>query len=305
MMSRVMVEFGTDHAFEKAARKIQEHYAQEVTAERIKNECLRVARTLPQTPQVQRTLAARGPDAIVAQADGTMIPVVQIEAPPPANTHADARKRRKTQWKEMRLVCAQARGSKTTKYGAGFDTPEQTGARLTQAVAQAGCGQNTWVHGVGDGAGWINEQFNQHFGSRGKYLLDLYHVCEYLAPCAPPGQDKTQWLEKTKEALKQNQAAQVIEELAARVEAPDLSEEQAPVRCAHRYLDKRRDQLDYKTALENDLPVGSGLIESAHRHVLQSRLKLPGAWWRPENAHAMAQLCACRANGLWEQLWHN
>ena len=304
-MSRVMVEFGTDHSFEKASRKIKEHYAQEVTAERIKNECLRLGRTLPQKPQVKRTLAADGPAVIVAQADGTMIPVVQIVAPPQASAPIDARKHRKTQWKEMRLVAAQPHGSTTSKYGAGFDSPEQTGARLTQVVAQAGCAQKTWVHGLGDGAEWISTQFNQHFGSRGKYLLDLYHVCEHLAPCAPPGQEKAQWLADTKEALRQNKAAQVIEDLSARLEAEETPEEQAPVRCAQRYLDKRRDQLDYKSAIENNLPVGSGLIESAKRHVLQSRLKIPGAWWLPDNAHAMAQLCTCRANGLWEQLWRS
>jgi len=27
--------------------------------------------------------------------------------------------------------------------------------------------------------------------------------------------------------------------------------------------------------------VGSGLIESGHRHVLQARLKIPRAWWNP------------------------
>ena len=39
---------------------------------------------------------------------------------------------------------------------------------------------------------------------------------------------------------------------------------------AYRYLNNRRDCLDYKSALKNDLPIGSGLIESGHRHVLQA-----------------------------------
>jgi len=69
--------------------------------------------------------------------------------------------------------------------------------------------------------------------------------------------------------------------------------------------ESRRDQLDYQNAMERGLPVGSGLIESGHRHVLQARLKIPGAWWKPENAYALAQLRALRANDLWHTLWVN
>ena len=54
----------------------------------------------------------------------------------------------------------------------------------------------------------------------------------------------------------------------------------APVRAAYRYLDRRMDQLDYHSAIERELPIGSGMIEGGHRHVLQNRLKLSGAWWK-------------------------
>jgi hypothetical protein len=47
---------------------------------------------------------------------------------------------------------------------------------------------------------------------------------------------------------------------------------QAPVRAAHRYLSGRRDQLDYAGARARGLPIGSGEIESGHRHVIQQRL---------------------------------
>jgi len=69
---------------------------------------------------------------------------------------------------------------------------------------------------------------------------------------------------------------------------------------AYRYLTNRKNQLDYKGALEAKLPIGSGLIESGNRHVLQSRLKIPGAFWLTENAEEMAQLLVLRKNGGWE-----
>jgi hypothetical protein len=281
---------------------VREHYGLEVSVTRVRQESLRVAGKLPQeSPEAARTLAASGAQAIVAQADGTMIPVVHT----PEQKSGEERRRRIVQWKEMRLEAAQAHGSARTHYAAGFDSPEQAGARWTHVVRAAGWTAQTYIHGVGDGAEWISAQFEQHFAAHGKYLLDMYHACEYLGKCAPEGQEAGAWLEKAKEALRQNRAGEIIEELGMRQEAPSLAEEDAPVRRAHRYLDKRRGQLDYKGALESALPIGSGLIESGHRHVLQERLKIPGAWWKEQNAHAMAQLRVCRANGLWEQLWLN
>ena len=37
------------------------------------------------------------------------------------------------------------------------------------------------VHAVGDGAPWIVGQVEARFGDQGRYLIDFYHVCEYLA----------------------------------------------------------------------------------------------------------------------------
>jgi len=70
-----------------------------------------------------------------------------------------------------------------------------------------------------------------------------------------------------------------------------------------KYLPNRMDQLDYKEAIKRNLPIGSGEVESAHRHILQKRLKISGAWWRLERAEEMAQLRAMRANNRWNEFW--
>ncbi len=49
----------------------------------------------------------------------------------------------------------------------------------------------------------------------------------------------------------------------------------------------RLEQLDYQGAIKEDLPIGSGEIESAHRYVIQERLDLAGAWWTLEKAEQM------------------
>ena len=82
-----------------------------------------------------------------------------------------------------------------------------------------------------------------------------------------------------------------------------MSDDQAPVRVCHRYLGARKDQLKYREALAEGLPIGSGEIESAHRYVAQKRLKLPGAWWLVEHAEHMLALRINRLNGDWDAYW--
>ena len=87
------------------------------------------------------------------------------------------------------------------------------------------------------------------------------------------------------------------------IEPPEVDDEQAPVRTCHRYFSARADHLNYHDALANDLPIGSGEIESAHRYIAQQRLKRPGAWWRVDHAEYMLALRINRINGDWAAYW--
>lgn len=157
------------------------------------------------------------------------------------------------------------------------------------------------MHGTGDGAAWIAEQFEQQFGAQASYLIDLYHVCEYLSAAAGGcgGEDPRGWVEQQKTRLKTGQLAAVVAALEPHQEPEPCPSKDAPVRACYRYLSNRAGQFDYARAIAQGLPVGSGEIESAHRHVIQDRLKRSGAWWKEENAQAMLNLRTLRANGSW------
>ena len=94
-----------------------------------------------------------------------------------------------------------------------------------------------------------------------------------------------------------------MKDLSNHVEASNLPDEEAPVRTCHRYLASRKEQLDYKGAKSAGVPIGSGEIESSHRFVIQKRLKIPGAWWKKDNAACMIALRVVRCNGKWDQYW--
>ena len=126
-------------------------------------------------------------------------------------------------------------------------------------------------------------------------------MAEAAKTCAPD--DSKTWVETQKGLLKNNEYAVVIENLTPYLEANEIETAQAKVRACHRYLTNRVGQLDYKGAIEKGLPIGSGEIESAHRYVIQKRLKLSGAWWKAANVEPMLALRVIRANDDWNDYW--
>ncbi|MGH9944656.1 MAG: UPF0236 family transposase-like protein [Pyrinomonadaceae bacterium] len=182
---------------------------------------------------------------------------------------------------------------------------KQAGQHWRRVVISAGGGQNTAVHCVGDGARWIVAQVHQQFGAQGRYLVDFYHVSEYLAAAgdAIAKEHSRAWRKVQQAKLKENQVGEVLAELARWREPAAVADEAAPVRRCERYLSERQAYLNYQDAIAAGLPIGSGEIESGQRHVVQARLKISGAWWLMENAEKMLALRVMRANGEWQSYW--
>ena len=88
---------------------------------------------------------------------------------------------------------------------------------MLNCAIKAKFGKNTYLHGVGDGAPWIASQFKDKFGSQGHYLIDFYHVCEYLVAASPYCCDINPkgWVEEQKKHLKNNDFKYVIENLSS------------------------------------------------------------------------------------------
>ena len=304
-LQRAITDFAADQAFAQVPLKLQEHYgikAAESTIQRITLGHARIIFEASQVSPVFPEMPGRY-KVIIAQTDGGMIPIVE-----PDGAQKDKRKGKTLMWKEAKISLAHAKGSKTPVYaGTIAGGPELAGQQLLDCALRAGFGADSRVHAIGDGAPWIVGQVDVQFGEQGSYLIDFYHVCEYLGAAvkviAPAAAAKEAWMEAQKDALKTGRVDTVLQALVPHLEAPGIDDTQAPVRCCHRYLSARCDQLKYREALANDLPIGSGEIESAHRYIAQQRLKRPGAWWRLENAEHMLALRIIRRNGDWDAYW--
>lgn len=301
-LQRVLTDFGCEHSFVRAAQSVREHYGFDIGATAVRRTTLAHAQRAQaaleeQYAQPFRLLSPQGAAHVIAEADGTMICTV------PPGTRQGKRPR---EWKEMRLVAAQAKDSVTIRYAATFGSVEQTGRRWGHCAREAGWGLNSQVHAVADGAEWIRLQCGEIFRAQGTFLCDFYHVSEYLGAAAPVCQPRqpNRWRHTQQKRLRRGAVEKVLAAMESQIEADHVADEEAPVRHGHRYLTHRRDSLDYPRALKLGLPIGSGMIESGHRHVLQARLKKAGAAWLAPSADAIAHLRVLRANQQWESFWN-
>jgi hypothetical protein len=277
-LQRALVDFGLDVTPTAVRQQTLAHGAQIS------------ALSVPAPQRAVRTL--------VTQLDGSLIPIVV-----PPTQGEDHRCGKQLLWREVRLCLARPKDSATPCYGATLGSVALAG-ELWRATAQAaGLGERTQVHGVGDGAPWILTQFEEQFGGQGDYLVDFYHVSEYLAAAATVIAPKhpERWRRRQQGRLLANKVPAVLRALVPYLEAAGT--ENAPVQAAHRYLNERRAHLDYAGARAAGLEIGSGEIESGHRHVIQQRLKLAGSWWKENSAEAMLGLRVARANQLWSRYW--
>jgi hypothetical protein len=324
-LQRVIVDLGADVSFLEAQKKVLEHYRVELPLSSIQAITENHAKNIFEFLENEKFEEGKA-QQIISEMDGSMVPVVDTAIPKEGKP--DKRKCRRTRWQEARLCFARGARQLTPIFYATMGEVERAGDLLYRAALRVGFGPKTKVHGLGDGAKWIEDQMKRVFSNQVKYLVDFYHTCEYLAGAAEHSwtSQKVEWRKEQEELLKQNKYQEVLKTIRRRLpidweikqeskksgrkskkavakEEGMSKEQETPVEKCYRYIINRQHSLDYKSALENELPIGSGEIESSHRYVIQKRLKIAGAWWKPETAEYMLCLRTLRANNDWSRYW--
>lgn len=308
-LQRVITDFGADDSFAKANNKLMEHYGITVPLSAPRNITEKHAKKIK---EIEENLVSEVPEktqtsCVIAQTDGSMVPIVDTFEQVEDGKLVDKRKTRKIRYKEARITLAHAQGCVEPVFGGTFGEPDDAGDHLLDCAIRSGLGLQTDVHCVGDGAVWIASQVERMFGCNATFLIDFFHMCEYLGAaskiCAPD--DPAKWLKEQKENMKENSEIKVLEALLPHIEAPQIKDEKAPVRCCYRYITNRPGQFDYKGAIEKNLPIGSGEIESSHKYIIQVRMEIAGASWKEENAEYMIALRIRRQNKEWDEYWEN
>jgi hypothetical protein len=165
---------------------------------------------------------------------------------------------------------------------------------------------------LGDGADWVWNTFDKlekEATTTGKVtqIVDWYHAVEHLHEIAElHPRYRTQkaqqtWVDKLKQALYQGKVDLVIHWIrqeAKKHHTPELKKKS-------RYFEKKRDKMRYDIYRANNQPIGSGIVESAIRRVINLRLKSPGSFWKIERLERILTLrCALKA-GRWRVVMRN
>lgn len=295
-LQRALVDFGADESFLDAAKKVREHYGVEVPVSAAREHTLAHASAIG----ALKHKPAPPAKVIITGMDGSMVPIVE------SGTGPDKRKGKTLSWKQANLCCARSKEVVECVYGATMASVKMAGLTWEAVCIAAGLASTSSIHAVADGADAIFTAFSEQFAlshEKAKFTVDFYHVGEHLGAAAEsiaPAQKK-EWLHQQKGRLLENKVDEVLNTLATHFEPAEQKE--PPVRGTYHYIEKRKDNLDYAGAKAAGLPIGSGEVESGHRHVIQERLKIAGAWWVVQNSEAMLQLRTTRANHDWDRYW--
>jgi hypothetical protein len=222
-------------------------------------------------------------------------------------------------WREAKvgLVAGLVGGRATAaSYVAAREGPEAFGPRLLAEAARRGAREVVgWepapgddpaaprvpplavlpaVVVLGDGAPWIWNLAAEHFGRRTE-IVDFFHAAEHAwaAAKALHGEGRPEaaaWADARLTELSARGAGPVLAALEA-AEPPDAEAAEA-LRKERGYFRANAARMAYPEFRARGLPIGSGPVESAARHVVQRRLKVAGARWSDPGAQAMLALCA-------------
>ncbi|WPD21385.1 MAG: hypothetical protein SD837_14390 [Candidatus Electrothrix scaldis] len=136
-------------------------------------------------------------------------------------------------------------------------------------------------------------------------IQDFIHVVEYLwkavhalYPEKENAEKREKWVQgRTLEILKGN-AQSVASGLRRAATRRGLDEnKRIPADTAANYIKKNQKRLRYEEALLKGLPIATGVIEGACRHLVKDRMDLTGARWRLKSADAVLKLRALKTSG--------
>jgi hypothetical protein len=232
----------------------------------------------------------------------------------------------KTVWREVKVGILVRLGQRLTKTG-------QQVSQLTQRRLVAVLGDidelnpGLWLEAVRQGVlssqqvVWLSDGgrgfwrlFEARFANacltgRATAILDFYHAAQNLWKGAKAWLDgRTQrardWFRTTRHLLRRGQANEVLADIEAALTLEGLPDSayQTLTNLYH-YLDKHRDHIDYAKFKELGLPIGSGIVESACKWLIQQRFKGVGMRWSEDGFNHLLHLRLAWVNGRFDDLF--
>jgi len=227
----------------------------------------------------------------------------------------------KTVWREVKVGVLARLGHRITKKGKKVTEMKQRrlvavlgdidalSPRLWLEALQQGILSAPKVVFLSDGARGFWRLFDERFVKYAQGILDFYHAAQNLWKGAKvwlDGRTKQArtWFSKARRQLRRGQVDKVFEDIEAALALEGLptSAHQALTKL-YNYLDKHRDHIDYAKFKELGLPIGSGIVESACKWLIQQRFKGVGMRWSEDGFNHLLHLRLAWVNGRFDDLF--
>jgi hypothetical protein len=295
LMQELMVYAGHLDCYEKCNEVIGKSLSVEVSAAQVYRVTDYYGKAIGKSEGVlDRTMpAVKQEEILYVEADGSMLLT------------------REEGWKEVKLGrifksgdCIDPNGKlswiRHSQYLAHLGDSKTFTQQMDDLLASYGSLNNKMVF-ISDGALWIKNWIEDAFPNAVS-ILDYYHASEHLYQFVEIYfTDKTAgkiWAKEQEELLRESLVAVVIENIAT-IAGSNHKEAQKLID----YYQSNADRMNYKRYKKLGAGiVGSGAIESAHRTVIQKRMKLSGQRWSKAGAQNMLHLRTCSMNEQWTKV---
>ena len=293
MLQELMVYAGQLDCYQRCNESLYQFLNIEVSAAQVYRVTDAYGKQAEKEVNVTRSLEPVKKDEILyVQADGSML-----------QTRDDG-------WKEVKVgrmftsgSCIDPNGKQSwirhSQYVAHFGSSKVFTMQMDDLIESYGRLGSRLVF-ISDGGTWIKNWIEDAF-PEAVSILDYYHACEHLHEFAGTVfKDKEVlkiWTEEQKELLLQSNVKKVISNIR------NNFKNSKEAHLLINYYSSNSYRIDYSHYKKIGAGlIGSGAIESAHRTVVQKRMKQSGQRWSYEGAQNMLNLRVIRMNGQWQKI---
>lgn len=263
---------------------------------------------LPEVEPMSVEIAAQ---ALLMGADGVMVPFR-----PQAGTAQG-----QTKWREVKVAILARLGTFRTRAGkpvsrlhrhrvaAVLGNIDDLSERIWLESLKQGIKSAAQVVWLSDGARGFWGLFEARFLAYAIGVLDFYHAAQNVWSAVKvwlDGRTKRcqDWFADARHRLRHGQSDALLEDIEAALALPGLPDSaRSALTKLYHYLDKHRNHIQYQKLKEMGLPIGSGLVESTCKWLIQQRFKGVGMRWSEDGFNHLLHLRLAWVNGRFDSFF--
>lgn len=150
--------------------------------------------------------------------------------------------------------------------------------------------------------------FNDQFSFYALGILDFYHAAQNLwkgARAWLDGRTTTarEWFASARHRLRTGHAQEVVDDMKAGLTPTMPPSGRKTLENVIAYLETHQDHLDYDFYKNLGVPIGSGMVESACKWLIQQRFKCVGMRWSEDGFNHLLHLRLAWVNGTFDDVF--